>query len=147
MNFKKSSLLGAGLLLSAAVLLGGCGETKPNIGYFNGDRVVKESAQLDAVIKDSKKKLEDLQQEAIKLANEGPEMSQKEMLKKQQEFQMKAQAINSSAGIQIQQKVQNALAEISKVKKLDVVVENEKGQKTVVLGGVDVTDDLIEKLK
>lgn len=147
MKLKKSALIATGALLSMALFLGGCGESKPNFGYFNGDRVVKESAQIEAVINESKKKMEELQQEAMKLADESNGMSEEDIRKKQLEFQNRAQAINISAGNQIQQKVQNALAEISKAKKLDVVMENEKGQKNVVLGGVDVTDDLIEKLK
>ena len=146
MKLGKTAIL-AGTLFSATLFLSGCGETKPNIGYFNGDRVVKESAQLDAIIKDSKKKMEELQQEAMKTAQESAGMSEEEIRKKQMEFQNRAQSINISAGNQIQQKVQNALAEISKTKKLDAVLENEKGQKAVIMGGVDITEDLIEKLK
>lgn len=147
MKLSAKSLTAAGILLSATLLLGGCGEKKPNIGYFNGDRVIKESAQIDAVIKGAEKKMKDLQEEAMKLATEGPEMTQEEIVKKQQEFQLRAQSINTSAQAEMKQKVDNALAEISKAKKLDVVLENEKGQKTVIMGGVDVTDDIIEKLK
>lgn len=145
----KSSMkfLMAGAILSTALLLSGCGASKPNIGYFNGDRVIKESAQIDAIVKESEKKMKELQDEAMKLATEGPEMTEEEIVKKQQEFQLRAQSINTSASAQMKQKVDNALAEISKTKKLDVVLENEKGQKTVILGGVDVTDDIIEKLK
>jgi Skp family chaperone for outer membrane proteins len=43
--------------------------------------------------------------------------------------------------------VQQALETISKEKKLDAVMANSNMQKAVIIGGVDITDDLIQKLK
>ena len=147
MKFKKTTMIAAGALLTAACLLGGCGDNKPQVAYFNGERVMKESPQLDAIIKDSEKKMKDLQQEAMKLATEGSEMSQEEIQKKQMEFQARAQSINMGASSQMRNKMNEVLGELAKTKKFDVVLENEKGQKAVVMGGVDITDDIIQKLQ
>ena len=79
MKFKKTSLLAAGALLSASLLLSGCGDDTPKVAYFNGERVLKESAQIEAIVKESEQKMKDLQAEAMNLATEGPEMTQEEI--------------------------------------------------------------------
>jgi outer membrane protein len=74
-------------------------------------------------------------------------MTMEEAQKLQQEAQRKAMGINQQYMTQVQQKMDVALAEIAKEKKLDVVVDNEGLQKTVLLGGIDVTDEVIQKLQ
>ena len=59
----------------------------------------------------------------------------------------KKQAASQQYQMQIRQKVDVALDEIAKEKKLDAILQNSSLEKTVVLGGTDITDDLIQKLK
>ena len=59
----------------------------------------------------------------------------------------KMQAASQQYQMQIRQKVDVALDEIAKEKKLDAILQNSSLEKTVVLGGTDITDDLIQKLK
>ena len=49
--------------------------------------------------------------------------------------------------MQLKQKLDAALADVAKEKKLDVVVDNQAQQKVVIEGGIDVTDDAINKLQ
>lgn len=147
MRFKKTTIFTAGVLLSVACLLGGCGDSKPQVAYFNGERVLKESPQLDAIIKDSEKKMRALQEEAMKFSTEGASMTPEEIQKKQMEFQARAQSINMGVSAQMKNKLDEVLGELAKTKKFDVVLENNKGSKAVVKGGVDLTDDIIQKLQ
>ena len=57
------------------------------------------------------------------------------------------QAVSQQYSSEMRQKVENALADISKAKKLDVVLDSDKNDRTVLHGGTDVTDDLIQKLQ
>ena len=44
-------------------------------------------------------------------------------------------------------KVQTAVGEIARTKKLDAVVYNAEEQKLIRLGGVDITDDVLNALQ
>ena len=76
----------------------------------------------------------------------------------QQEAATEAQRIQEEATIQMQglraqyqmkmrQKLDAAVDEIARAKKLDIVLDNSIMQKTVFYGGTDITEDLLEKLK
>lgn len=144
---KTGKLFFAVALLFVSLLLGGCGDDKPNIAYFKGERLMKESPQIEAIIKEGEDKMKALQEEAIKLSEEGPLMTEEEIIKKQQEFQTRAQRINSETSERLRSKVTEAITELQKTKKFDVVMQNDKGAKLVITGGMDITEDLIEKLK
>ena len=133
---KTGALIGASLL--AAVLMTGCAGNQASVGYFNAERIDKESEALKAIESEANAKLAEAQQEAIALQQKKGTMSD-------EEFQM--QALNQKYQIEIQQKVQQALEQISKEKKLDAVMANTNMQKAVIHGGVDITDDLLQKLK
>ena len=132
-------------VMASALLLGGCGQVK--VGYVNESRLAEEAPQIKATMEEGTKKLEETQAELEKKFRENPDMSQEEMQKLQQEAQRKAMGLNQQYMTQIQQKMDVALAEIAKEKKLDVVVDNEGLQKSVLLGGIDVTDEVIKKLQ
>ena len=56
-------------------------------------------------------------------------------------------ALNQQYQSQLKAKVDAAIDEIAKNKKLDAVVDSEPSTKLVVSGGVDITDEVIQKLK
>lgn len=146
MNLKKKSilaLLGAMLL---TLVLGGCGN-KAQIGYFDGARVMKESPQLQQVMTEGNGKLAEMQQQGAELDSKKASMSDDDYKKAQTELRTRMQAVSQQYSSEMRQKVENALADISNVKKLDVVLDSEKNDRTVLHGGTDVTDDLIQKLQ
>ena len=142
-NRKTTSALVAAVM--SVMLLGGCGQVK--VGYVSESRLAEEAPQIKATMEEGTKKLEETQKELEQKFQENPNMTAEEAQKLQQEAQRKAMSLNQQYMTQIQQKMDVALAEIAKEKKLDVVVDNEELQKSVVLGGIDVTDEVIKKLQ
>ena len=147
MKFWKKATAVVGASFFAAVLMTGCGGNPASIGYFNAERVDKESEMLKSIEAEANAKLAEAQQEAIALQQKQSTMSEEDFQKAQQAQMLKMQALSQKYQIEIQQKVQQALESISKERKLDVVLTNADLQKSVVHGGVDITDDLIQKLK
>ena len=75
--------------------------------------------------------------------NRGAEHEQKA----QMDVQRKLQGINQSYALQMRQKLDVALGEISRNEKLDAVVQNAPDQPVAVSGCIDITDKAIEKLQ
>ncbi len=144
----KNKILLVGMMLMAVLFAGGCaGERKAAIGYFNSDRIDQEAPQIKAIEEEARKKLETLQQEAMDVMMKQGEMTPEEFQAAQQEQMIKLQTASQQYQMQIRQKIDVALDEICKAKKIDAVLQNSSLEKSVILGGVDLTDDLIEKLK
>ena len=74
-------------------------------------------------------------------------MSQEDLQKAQMDSQRKIQGLNQSYSLQLRQKMDVALAAVSKEQKLDAVVNNSVDQPTAVSGAVDVTDAVIAQLQ
>ena len=156
MKLKKKSictLIMAGVL---ALMVSGCSDTR--IGYIDKERVMKESPQMqqiattaDAAANEKSKELMD------KLDQNKASMSDAEY----QQAVMQAQSELNAAQVpylsQAKTLVDAAAADIAKDKKLSAIVEKDhidtnplgQAQKSefVIQGGVDVTDDLIQKLQ
>ena len=148
MRFSKK--IGALLLAVAAsaMLLGGCSEKKAQMGYFNNERVMKESPKMEAIIKEANEKLQKANEDIIKMeVEQGPNMKPEELEKKRQEGQVLLQTLQSNYGGQLRRELDVAIDEVAKAKKLDAVVANEPGGRIVIMGGVDITEDLIQKLR
>ena len=149
MKLRKRTASAMIMALLCATLASGCGQTK--IGYINGERVSKEAPQITSLIEEGNQKIEEAQtqagQELQKKMQENPNMSQEELQKAQLDSQRKLQGLNQSYALQLRQKMDVALAEVSKEKKLDAVVNNSVDQPVAVTGAVDVTDDVIAKLQ
>ena len=147
MRLKRNILL-FGVMLLAAMLAGGCvGERKAQIAYFNSERIDKEAPQIKAIEEEAAQKMEAMQKETFDLLMKQGEMTPEEFQQAQQEQMIKMQATGQQYQMQIRQKIDVALDEICQAKKIDAVLQNSSLEKAVILGGVDVTDDLIEKLK
>ncbi len=144
MNMKKKSVACVAAMM-AMLLMGGCGQVK--VGYVDESRIAKEAPQIRTTLEEGTKKIEEAQKELEGKFQANPNMTMEEAQKLQQEAQRKAMGLNQQYMTQVQQKMDVALSEIAKEKKLDVVVDSEKLQKTVLLGGTDVTDEVIQKLQ
>ena len=143
MKLKQKSLAAA--LMAFALLLGGCGQVK--VGYVDTERLAQESPQLKTVAEEATQKLMEAQQQAETdfAAKENP--TEEDFQNAQVELQRKMASINQIYMTQLRQKMDVAVASSLKDKNLDAVVDSTKVQKTVLLGGVDLTDEVIQKLQ
>lgn len=147
MKFSKKAIVGLVSALAIAVITAGCGEVK--IGYVNQDRINDECPQIKASMDEWQNKLNELQDTAIKDLNSMVEAgaSEEELTRKQQEYQMKAATMNQQFQAQTRAKVDVAIDEVAKAKELDTVLKSSPEERTVISGGVDITDDIIQKLQ
>ncbi|MBE6085135.1 MAG: OmpH family outer membrane protein [Selenomonas ruminantium] len=149
MKLRKKTAAAMIMALLCATLASGCGQTK--IGYIDGERVSKEAPQINSLIEEGNQKIEEAQTQASqdlqKKMQENPNMSQEDLQKAQMDGQRKIQGLNQSYSLQLRQKMDVALAAVSKDKKLDAVVNNSTDQPVAVTGAVDVTDDVIAQLQ
>ena len=139
MKFTKKILATA--LLASTLLMTGCGQL--NIGYVNGAKV-QDTPQLKAIIDEGRQKMEELQTQADKDL-EGK--SDEEKQKISEELQRKAMGISQAYSTQMRHKLDTVLAEISESKKLDVVVDSSEDAPTVHVGGIDITEEVVQKLQ
>ena len=146
MKFTKKSIALLACAFAATLVMSGCGKTQ--IGYIDGDRIMKEAPQITSLVEEGNQKITEAQDEATKDLNEKKgTMSDEHFQKAQQDAQRKIAGINQSYSIQLKQKLDQALADVAKEKKLDAIVDNQQMQKVVVEGGIDVTDEAIQKLQ
>ena len=141
---KSRALLVLGV--AAMLVMSGCGKAK--IGYIDGDRIMKEAPQIQSLVEEGNAKIQQAQEDPEKdLAEKKGTMSDEDYQKAQADARRKVAGLNQSYSVQLKQKLDAALADVAKEKKLDVVVDNQAQQKVVIEGGIDVTDDAINKLQ
>ena len=74
-------------------------------------------------------------------------MTQEEAQQLQMETQRKLAGLNQMYSIQLEQKLNVAVQDIVKEKQLDIVMDSSKNYPSVLMGGVDITDEVIGKLQ
>ena len=147
MKNKKRIVAAVMSVLCAAALFAGCG--KVNVGYVDQNRIQNEAPQIKSSMEEMQSKMAEAQQEAEqKFQQAGASgASEEDMQKLQQQMQMKAAGVQQQYAIQIKAKVDAAMDDIVKAKKLDTVVNSNGKDGVVVSGGVDITEDVIQKLQ
>ena len=143
---KKRMALVAGAF-AVMTLAAGCG--KAEIGYVDPNRVEKEAPAIMNIDAEMKAKMEEVQkqaQEELK-AKQAQGAPPEEMQKAQQQAMGKMQQTSSIYDQQKTIKLQTAVGEIARTKKVDAVLFNVDEQKLVHLGGTDITDDVIKALQ
>ena len=147
MKNKKRIMAAVMSVLCAAALFAGCG--KVNVGYVDQNRIQNEAPQIKASIEEMQGKMTEVQKEAEQKLQEASSSgaSDEDMQKLQQQLQMKAAGVQQQYAIQIKAKVDAAMDDIVKAKKLDTVVNSNGKDGVVVSGGVDITEDVIQKLQ
>ena len=143
---KYTSKAAAAVLLTASMFAAGCGQV--HIGTMDRERVQTEAPQIKAVVTEANEKLMEAQQEAQAKFEASPNMTTEEAQQLQMETQRKMAGLNQMYTIQLQQKLDVAVQDIVKEKKLDIVLDSgTKTQPSVLTGGVDITDEVIGKLQ
>ena len=147
MKNKKRIVAAVMSVLCAVALLAGCG--KVNVGYVDQNRIQNEAPQIKSSMEEMQSKMAEVQQEAEQKFQEAAASgaSEEDMQKLQQQMQMKAAGVQQQYAIQIKAKVDAAMDDIVKAKKLDTVVNSNGKDGVVVSGGVDITEDVIQKLQ
>lgn len=135
----------AAMLIATSLMITGCGQV--NIGYVDGQKIVSDAPQIKAIIEESKQKLEEVETEAMAQMEKNPNWTDEEKMKAQGDIQRKIMGINQAYTTQLRHKLDEALGEISKQKKIDAVIDSSKDTPTVLRGGVDLTDEVIKKLQ
>lgn len=133
-------------LLVASLFMTGCG-SQVNIGYVDGVKVMSEAPQIKAVIEEGEKKAEEIQKEAETTLENNPDWTEEERNTAMVNLQRKLVGINQAYATQLKYKFDEALSVIAQEKKLDVVIDSSESQPIVLMGGIDVTDEVIKKLQ
>ncbi len=135
----------AAVLLTASTFAAGCGQV--HIGTLDRERVQTEAPQIKAVVTEANEKLMEAQQEAQAKFAANPNMTTEEAQQLQMETQRKMAGLNQMYMTQYEQKLNVAVEDIVKEKHLDIVMDSSKTNPSVIVGGADITDEVIGKLQ
>ena len=142
---KYFSKAAAVVLLAGSTALAGCGQV--HVGTIDRARVQEEAPAIKTVVTEANTKLMEAQTEAQEKFKANPNMTQEEAQQLQMETQRKLAGLNQMYSIQLEQKLNVAVEDIVKEKKLDIVMDSSKTYPSVITGGVDITDEVIGKLQ
>ncbi len=145
MKLNKRNLALVAGLFAVTFAMAGCGQVK--VGYVDGSRVVDEAPQLKAVLDEGNQKLEEAAKEAETAFTQKQNATDEEFQKAQEDAQKKMNSINQAYSTQLKQKLDVAVAGVVKDKGLDVVMDSAEMRKSVLQGGMDITDEVIQKLQ
>lgn len=140
MNFTKKMMAVA--LLASSLLISGCGEGQ--IGSVDVSKVMQEAPRVKKLMEEAQNKVTE-EQKKFEEASAGKEGD--EATKVQMEFQRKLEGINQAYAAQIKSRMDVVIEEISRSKNIDVVINNSSEQKILFQGGIDITQDVINKMQ
>lgn len=143
----KRSLAAVAASICLAGMLSGCGSSKTQVGYIKPERVMKEAAQITAIMEEGNARLKEGQQKFMELENNRAQLGEEEYARQGQAIQQELSGINQEYTEKVRTALDGVLAEISKAKKLDVVVASDAQARLIMWGGVDITDEVISKLQ
>lgn len=132
-------------LICMSLLATGCGE-KENIGYIDTERL-QDAPQIKAILDERVKKIEDASKIVEAELQQTTDQSQEAVTAAQTEFERTIEGINRAASAQIKNKIDTAIAEVAPTKNVTAVVEHLGMQKIILMGGIDLTDDVLAKLQ
>lgn len=132
-------------LLASSLIISGCGEGQ--IGSVNVNKIMEEAPRVKTLMEEAQGKVTEAQQKFEQDKAAKPEMTQEESLKAQMDFQRKLENINQAYATQIKSRMDVVVGEIAREKNIDVVISNSEGQKILFQGGIDITQDVINKMQ
>ncbi|MEN6412086.1 MAG: OmpH family outer membrane protein [Veillonellales bacterium] len=128
------------IVFAASLLLSGCSTSSQNIGVLDVNKVMSDSPQVKQFQDQLNQKGKELSDQLEKdKANLSAEDFQKKQEAAYTEFMKNKQELES----QIDASIKQALEQVSKDKKLGVVLY----KNGVAQGGTDITDDVIQKMQ
>lgn len=136
---KKTKRIFAGLALMLSVtVLAGCG-TQDKVGYVNQTRIVQETQKGFEVSNKFQEKRTEIMQRLQQASQSG---DQSAFLKAQAEAQQEMQVFQQALESDFESSIQASAGAVAQEKGLTVVTKNG----IVVGNGVDITDEVIEKM-
>ncbi|SEI82580.1 outer membrane protein [Propionispira arboris] len=156
MNLNKKSLCALLMVGIIAIFVSGCSNTK--MGVVDTERIMKESPQIQTITKAQTEQYTQKQKDLTeKLQNDKANMSDADYQKSVNAAKAELSGMESQFNSELKTTIDKAMADVSKEKDLsavvmkDLVQTNQMGQPTkeqfVIQGGIDITDDLIQKLQ
>lgn len=138
-----------------SVFMVGCGnETK--LGYVDAERVMNEAPQIKTIRDNIDAKNKELETKEQDLYNNKASMSEEDFKKAQADIQRQYQGLGMQYQSQLKNTMDKVLAEVSTEKELSAVVPKSlvrsngmqiEKKDFVVQGGIDITDEVIQKLQ
>ncbi|MBQ7199487.1 MAG: OmpH family outer membrane protein [Selenomonadaceae bacterium] len=139
-------LIAAAVLMCSTFFIAGCGEPE-NVGYVDQRKIMTEAPQMKALMEEATKKVEEIEAEIKTTLENNENMSDEDRQKLVSQFERKMDGVNQAYSTQIQTKLDTALADICNAKNVSIVLDNTGNQKALISGGIDLTDEVINKLK
>ena len=150
----KLALVALGMALMS-VFMTGCGnDTK--LGYLDAERVMNEAPQIKTIRDNIDTKNKEIEAKEQDLYNKKASMSDEDFKKEQMNIQRQYQGLDMQYKSQIKNTMDKVLAEVSNEKELSAVVPKTlvrsngmqiQKQEFVIQGGIDITDEVIQKLQ
>ena len=150
----KLELVALGMALMS-VFMAGCGnDTK--LGYLDAERVMNEAPQIKTIRDNIDTKNKEIEAKEQDLYNKKASMSDEDFKKEQMNIQRQYQGLDMQYKSQIKNTMDKVLAEVSTEKELSAVVPKTlvrsngmqiQKQEFVIQGGIDITDEVIQKLQ
>jgi outer membrane protein len=128
------------IIIACAMLAFGCSGRNAAFGVVDIKKVEAEAPAVKAIKEDLQKKAKDLQDNMQKEI-EGKSREEAEKIVQDKSAQM--QVASSEAQAKLKASLETAVAEVSKEKNLSAVLIKD----AVPAGGVDVTEEVIKKMK
>ena len=131
-------------LMASSLLISGCGEL--SVGYADYGKLL-ETPQIKAVLEEGDAKMQDIQTAAEAELAGREDLTEEEVQKVQLDVQRKLIGVQQAYMTQYTQKLNEAAAAVSKEKSLEIIIDSSKDEPMVLMGGIDVTDEMVKKLQ
>ncbi len=156
MNLNRKSICALLMAFVIAILVSGCSDTR--MGYVDWERVMKESPQIQTILKAADDAYQQKSQElSAKLEKDKSTMSDDDFKKEVNQARNELSATQAPYASQMKTLQDKTMSEVVTDKKLSAIVyknqisNDQFGQaqqsENVIQGGIDVTDDIIQKLQ
>lgn len=131
-----------GLMVAAAMVTFGCGGRNADFGTVDMAKVQAEAPIMKTLNEEMAKKATELRKEAEEaMAKAGDDQAAQQ--KAQEDYVAKSQLVQSEASAKLKSSLDAALNQVAQEKKLGAILVKQ----AVPQGGVDVTADVIAKMK
>jgi outer membrane protein len=140
MRQKRSMAIVVIAVFALALLLGGCSTGASTVGVLDVNKVMSESPKVKQLQEQLNAKAKEL---SDTLEKDKASISQDEFQKRQETAYGEFLKIKQDLESQVDASIKQALEDVSKEKKLGVVIY----KNSVAQGGIDITDDVLKKMQ